>query len=692
MYISSAEYSFFIWTHVLDSFVKGVCVFLMPPSLQAVYFYTPEGRAQCFAFEGEKFLLRWYRGYLISVSFGGRGSGARTAAVASGQVGTRETMTLSIYDIQNQFVAYQTTFTSRVIDILSEWGSLYVLLKDGRMIRLDENDTKTKLETLFKKNLYPTAISLAKSQSYSDGLIDIFTQYGDHLYSKGDYDAAISQYILTIGELEPSYVIRKFLDAQRIHNLTDYLKALHERGAANADHTTLLLNCYTKLKDIDQLDKFVAEDQTLTFDVETAIKVCRQANYHRHALALAKKYKRHDWYLRIQLEDQNSCMDAMEYLAHLSFDEVESNMKKYGKQLMNELPDETTRLLTSLCTDWIPRGSQPLPLGYMGLPSWSNPAHYIKIFVNNKQHLVKFLEHQIKVHDQLSEVVYNTLLELYLGEIASCTPAERVSKERKALELLKRPEARYDLEHALVLAQMHDFRTGTLYLYERAGLFQQILLYHMEHNDYDQVMDTCRRHGRQDPNLWVQALSYFASRQECKAKILDVLHHIEENHLMPPLMVVQTLAESQYATLSDIKPYIVKHLQEENDQITKDEQQIKQYREETSKMREQIRELQSSAKIFQVMKCSMCKRGLSLPAVHFLCQHSFHQGCLDDEFEHECPLCARDNRKVLDFIQRQEQTTDLHEQFHSQLQRSPDGFSVVAEYFGRGVFSKVYSL
>ncbi len=50
------------------------------------------------------------------------------------------------------------------------------------MIRLDENDTKTKLETLFKKNLYPTAINLARSQAYNDGLIDIFTQYGDHLY------------------------------------------------------------------------------------------------------------------------------------------------------------------------------------------------------------------------------------------------------------------------------------------------------------------------------------------------------------------------------------------------------------------------------------------------------------------------------------------------------------------------------
>ena len=41
-------------------------------------------------------------------------------------------------------------------------------------------------------------------------------------------------------------------------------------------------------------------------------------------------------------------------------------------------------------------------------------------------------------------MVYNTLLELYLGEIGSCTPSERVTKERKALELLKRPEVGYN--------------------------------------------------------------------------------------------------------------------------------------------------------------------------------------------------------------------------------------------------------
>jgi hypothetical protein len=57
----------------------------------------------------------------------------------------------------------------------------------------------------------------------------IHHKWGDYLYGKGDYDAAMSQYLETMGRLEASYVIRRFLDAQRIHNLTTYLEQLHER-------------------------------------------------------------------------------------------------------------------------------------------------------------------------------------------------------------------------------------------------------------------------------------------------------------------------------------------------------------------------------------------------------------------------------------------------------------------------------
>ena len=60
---------------------------------------------------------------------------------------------------------------------------------------------------------YVSRCSLAQSQQYDqDGVIDIFRQYGDHLYGKGDHDGAIQQYIKTIGKLEASYVIRKVRD------------------------------------------------------------------------------------------------------------------------------------------------------------------------------------------------------------------------------------------------------------------------------------------------------------------------------------------------------------------------------------------------------------------------------------------------------------------------------------------------
>lgn len=219
---------------------------------------------------------------------------------------------------------------------------------------------------LFKKNMYDIAISLAKTQhgegEGNDSLIEIYTQYAEHLYSKGNYDAAIQQYIKTIKYLEPSHVIRKFLDSQRIFNLTDYLQALHEKEMADKHHTTLLLNCYTKLKNVNKLDEFIMTDKNLNFDIETAMTVCRQAGYFRHAVYLAEKFEQHDWYLKIQLEDVKNYDAALDYISKLYFSEAERNLKSYGKELVNRLPEKTTQLLIRLCTGYEPRDRKLLSL------------------------------------------------------------------------------------------------------------------------------------------------------------------------------------------------------------------------------------------------------------------------------------------------------------------------------------------
>ena len=55
------------------------------------------------------------------------------------------------------------------------------------------------------------------------------------------------------------------------------------QGLATSDHTTLLLNCYTKLKDVAKLDEFLrrsgeGDRPTLNFDVDTAVKVHHKKN------------------------------------------------------------------------------------------------------------------------------------------------------------------------------------------------------------------------------------------------------------------------------------------------------------------------------------------------------------------------------------------------------------------------------
>jgi hypothetical protein len=125
-------------------------------------------------------------------------------------------------------------------------------------------------------------------------------------------------------------------------NLTSYLQELHTRKLATADHTTLLLNMYGKLKDHARLDAFIKDKEAdaakarakgagdgattsadeLPFDLDTAIRVCRQAGYYDHAIYLAKKYEQHQEYLRIQIEDRQEWVDAVRYIRTLGPEEV----------------------------------------------------------------------------------------------------------------------------------------------------------------------------------------------------------------------------------------------------------------------------------------------------------------------------------------------------------------------------------
>lgn len=63
------------------------------------------------------------------------------------------------------------------------------------------------------------------------------------------------------------------------------------------------------------------KNENIDFDVDVAIKVCRQSS-PENALSLAEKHCRHSLYIKILLEDRYEYTAALEYIEKLSVEEV----------------------------------------------------------------------------------------------------------------------------------------------------------------------------------------------------------------------------------------------------------------------------------------------------------------------------------------------------------------------------------
>ena len=71
--------------------------------------------------------------------------------------------------------------------------------------RLEREDRSKKIALLVQKNLYAAAISMAYADSNQSAvdIANLYRQYAEHLYYRGEFASAMEQYICTIGILEP---------------------------------------------------------------------------------------------------------------------------------------------------------------------------------------------------------------------------------------------------------------------------------------------------------------------------------------------------------------------------------------------------------------------------------------------------------------------------------------------------------
>lgn len=320
---------------------------------------------------------------------------------------------LQCYDIANRIRALrrgQETFTDVAFLLsASAGGELLVLVQaPGERTSLayvatalKEIDTLSKLDLLFSKECYGIAKSIADRQSQGvDPTLHrlIEKRYADYLYSKGKYADAMAEYTACIGGLEPSYVIRRYMQSQQIELLTGYLESLHQRRhgyAAHVSHTTLLLNCYIRQRDEGKLLAFVQRDD-IRFDAPNAIAVCRQGGYYEAALRIADKYAQSYEQASILIHDMRDPKKALGFVRTLGVDDAEEILRKAGKQLIAWEPLHTTDAILQLCISW-PGPARRLPADLQAQRSFAKPARrapateFMHVFVDSPVCLLNFL-------------------------------------------------------------------------------------------------------------------------------------------------------------------------------------------------------------------------------------------------------------------------------------------------------------
>ncbi|GBG24437.1 Vacuolar protein sorting-associated protein 11-like [Hondaea fermentalgiana] len=705
-----------------------------------VEFFSHEDPRAVYAVAGQKRLLTWFRNCLVVVTHGKPGL-ASTQAPRAGPAADSSAPpdVVHLYDFRNKFIAASLTLrgseSGQVLAVTNQWNRLVVLTTTRRAYMLKEKDTQTKLDDLLRRNLYATALSLARSSGVDDAqVMDIHRMYGDHLYAKGSFDDSIVQYCQTIGRLEPSYVIRRFLDSQRLENLISYLEALHTSTvqAPTGDHTTLLLNCYTKQKMEDKLEKFVSNQAiTAAIDVHAAVAVLRTARYFDLAIQLAKEHAEHALCLRILLEETDQHEQALAYLRDLPVSIANSHLQAYGKSLMRKLPDATTAAIQQMCCspqEWgAGSASSESPTSRTAQAEAPHPEEFIHIFVDHREHLGRFLE---AVVDQdggrtATPAIWNTYLELLLAPGDGGAKRSETA-EQQAMSVLKNSSASYDPHHALVLVQSAGFQRGLLYLYERLHMYHMLIRHYMKVGDSAAILANCKAYGAKDPNLWVQVLKHFAAQYEApeggddaseserrkaaavERDLQEVLKQIERFRILPPLVVVETLSSNPEIRLHMIRPYIRSQLDVSQRQIDELAHDIQHLRKDTASMKREADELRSHPKVFTNSKCNWTGAPLELPTVHFLSGNSYNlsslpgggpaadtaaaatahtQGPAPHDRMLEDPECVAEQHAVADIMHKLRQNAEhVDEEFFNQLEIAPDGFSAVAEYFSKCLF------
>lgn len=645
--------------------------------------------------EGKQMMLTHFRSYFVSVTTEGGGSNVGSVSALP-----KQTVWVCLAHQHIRFVAYSGEFTD-ITHVFPGMGSIFVLSRGGAdsntvLFELREKDLGERTDSLVERRFFDWASEIALQEGApKESVAEVYRLHGDAFYEKRDYHKALEIYMKTVDldlPIEPSYIIDKYLDAQKIGHIAMYLKKLHECGFAEQEHTALLLKCYTKLRDASNLEEFLEKTPTSQYDTVTAIGVLETSGYEKLAASLAKKVGNNEEYVRLSLEHFKSYTRMVDFIRGLSPLEASALLLEHGRLLMRHAPQETLELVEELCGFSRRADSAPIEA--------PNVEDFMTIFVHDSKQLEAFLKKSLfakesRLSRPQQEKLHPTLLELMVRSIKQMREkdpndpdiAPRSEEVMRLVHMFTGEEA---LTATLLLCKVYDFTEGYLFACERLSKFQLMVEWCFDRKDSKRLLQVCKRCGSTDQSLWVQALSWLCALEgDHVEEISEVLGHIEQSDLMPPLMVIEALQANPKICVGTVRNYLKGQFKKLTSTVDGSRAKAKQDRQEIERMQNEILSLRTHAQTFQSTKCHDCQLNLEIPAVHFFCCHSYHLYCMPNDGR--CPKCSSEALpKVTLKGQREAQARNTEDFFKFMQGGGIDGgFPAIAEWCKFGVVRDV---
>lgn len=680
--------------HSLGTFVvhHGEGLFCVDPEQGNLWALPSEGQCQ---------ILSTYKSYIVTVTTGGLATDNElsTAGFAESlphafpslsSISAHQTLTIHLCYPDLRLIAYSSPIRG-VRHVVSAMDTLFVICRGGAgennvLFDVKEKSFDERLSILLRKRLFNWAAEVAIRDEQPQQVVqEVYRLHGDWLYSKNMLDKAVDMYIKTIGFLEPSSVIQKFLDGQELGHLALYLLRLHIAGCAMQQHTLLFFKCAARLKDDSLLASFLDDPRiSKTCSLSIALNECRLNGDTKLACTIASRHGYHDEHLSVLLETQEYSK-AVELLKQVDAPAACSLLFKHGSALLKHSASDVLLLLSQFIKDYHTSVDVFIPL-------FVDDPDLLLLFLSLLAHGVPMASRLVpqyaalcddlrlqeaigKARDAISATPsifgcspFSSLVELLLrshrkwqraqwANAHSAVGANSLPDTQPSLQdadgadklsdvsslyaetLLKTLKGRSmtheDQYRSTLLCTVFGFEEGMVLVGEKRHELQLPVAYFKATNDIPSLLRFCLKNGSKDPTLWTQTLNILASQSGTERQIREVLIHIERHRLLPPLAVLELLQQSQAVTLDAVKDYFLRASDDLANQLSHSQELLQSDMAEVLQMAEEVSRFKTKAQMFESERCDFCFLPVELPSIHFRCGHSFHIYCLSNNTENK---------------------------------------------------------